>query len=168
MEQDFQIRKDPRSQVTVAQIQQQFDYLQKIVAKVTETHETIESIRELRGQLNEWSGRIAGDTTQADLQEDIKELVKAITEIEETLYQTKNRSGQDPLNFPIRLNNKLAHLNSLMGMGDYPPTAQAVEVRDELIEGVDAELKIWEQVKGEMLTEFNRLVRELRVDAVRL
>lgn len=155
MEQDFQIRKDPRSQVTVAQIQQQFDYLQKIVAKVTETHETIESIRELRGQLNEWSGRIAGDTTQADLQEDIKELVKAITEIEETLYQTKNRSGQDPLNFPIRLNNKLAHLNSLMGMGDYPPTAQAEAFYQEVSTAIDEQLDAYDKIVAEQVPGIN-------------
>ena len=155
MEQDFQIRKDPRSQVTVAQIQQQFDYLQKIVAKVTETHETIESIRELRGQLNEWSGRIAGDTTQADLQEDIKELVKAITEIEETLYQTKNRSGQDPLNFPIRLNNKLAHLNSLMGMGDYPPTAQAEAFYKEVSTAIDEQLDAYDKIVAEQVPGIN-------------
>ena len=155
MEQDFQIRKDPRSQVTVAQIQQQFDYLQKIVAKVTETHETIESIRELRGQLNEWSGRIAGDTTQADLQEDIKELVKAITEIEETLYQTKNRSGQDPLNFPIRLNNKLAHLNSLMGMGDYPPTAQAEAFYKEVSAAIDEQLDAYDKIVAEQVPGIN-------------
>ena len=39
--------------------------------------------------------------------------------IEETLYQTQNESRQDPLNFPIRLNNKLGHLGSLSGFGSF-------------------------------------------------
>ena len=49
------------------------------------------------------------------------------------MYQTKSKSGQDPLNFPIRLNNKLAHLNSLTRMGSYAPTDQAIAFKNEIM-----------------------------------
>ena len=56
-----------------------------------------------------------------------------MTKVEEALYQTKNRSPQDPLNFPIRLNDKLNALaGSAGGFGDARPTDQAVQVKDEL------------------------------------
>ena len=52
--------------------------------------------------------------------------------VEKALYQTQNRSGQDPLNFPIKLTNKLGHLNSLVGIDDFPPTDQDIAVKNEL------------------------------------
>jgi hypothetical protein len=36
---------------------------------------------------------------------------RAISDVEDDIYQVKNQSGQDPLNFPIKINNRLANLN---------------------------------------------------------
>ena len=82
-------------------------------------------------------------------------------EIEETLYQTKNRSGQDPLNYPIRLNNKLAHLNSVVGNGDYPPTDQSVEVRKELTQQIDVQLARFKKLEQEEISKILN-IEELR------
>ncbi|NDE60944.1 MAG: glycosyl hydrolase, partial [Cyclobacteriaceae bacterium] len=79
----------------------------------------------------------------------IKEEMKAI---EETLYQTQNRSGQDPLNYPIRLNNKLAHLSSVVGNGDYPPTDSAEEVRKELTQQIDVQLARFQKLEQEQIS----------------
>jgi len=91
-----------------------------------------------------------------------------MTVVEEALYQTKNKSGQDPLNFPIRLTNKLAHLNSLtqMGTNDYPPTAAALAVRDELVASIDGHLITWQEVKTKMIPAFNQMVREKALDVI--
>ena len=78
------------------------------------------------------------------MENSISDVISRITLIEEKLYQTKNRSGQDPLNFPIRLNNKLAHLTSVASVGNFKPTDQMYNVRDELIGLIDKELKMWE------------------------
>ena len=90
------------------------------------------------------------------------------SEVEKNLYQTKNKSGQDPLNFPIRLTNKLAHLNSLMNMGinDFPPTASMFQVRDELTGMIDSELKKWYDVKSTMLAELNNKIRQKSLDVI--
>ncbi len=52
----------------------------------------------------------------------------SLTAIEEDVYQVRNRSGQDPLNFPIKLNNKIAALGSTVQHGDGKPTASSYEV----------------------------------------
>ncbi len=96
-----------------------------------------------------------------------KQIDSTMTEIEEALYQTKNRSGQDLLNFPIRLTNKLAHLTSLTG-GDYPPTDQAVVLQKELLTEIDSWLAKWEQVKTEELPQFNQMVRAKELDVILL
>jgi len=63
---------------------------------------------------------------------EVKALKKEFSEIEKALYQTQNKSNQDPLNFPIRLTNKLGHLNRLVTINDFPPTDQDEAVRIEL------------------------------------
>jgi hypothetical protein len=91
-----------------------------------------------------------------------------LTNVEEALYQTKNRSPQDPLNYPVRLNDKLANLMGLHVEGDFPPTRQSVEVRDYLFGQVETALAKWEGIKQRDLPELNRLVRASGVDLIRL
>jgi photosystem II stability/assembly factor-like uncharacterized protein len=167
MESDFEILKDPRVSVSVADMQGQFDFLQSVVAKVSETHVAIRNIRTVREQINRV---IEPLRSQGDAMKDVLDKAKAIqdamTAIEEELYQTKNRSGQDPLNFPIRLNNKLAHLNSLAGNGSYPPTEQMIGVRDELTVLIDAELAKLKRVFDTEIPAFNTMVKAKNLDAV--
>lgn len=167
-EQEFRILKDPRSPSSDRDIQQQFDFLLTVRDKVTEAHQAVIDIRDVRTQMNAFTGRL--DKENADHKELIslfKEMDSLMTKVETALYQTKNRSGQDPLNFPIRLTNKLAHLTALTGR-DYPPTEQAIAVQRELTAEIDNWLKDFKAVKEEKLPAFNRMVREKNVDVTRL
>ncbi len=82
-------------------------------------------------------------------------LSQQFSDIEKALYQTKNKSGQDPLNFPIRLTNKLAHLNSLVGMDDFPPTSQDITVKDELTAAILTELRKLDALIAGEIKSFN-------------
>ena len=88
--------------------------------------------------------------------------------VEEALYQTKNRSGQDPLNFPIRLNNKLGHLASLASMGDYKPTDQDIAFEKEVSQQIDVELEKLKLVFSKDIPHFNQMVGEANIPAVKL
>ena len=92
--------------------------------------------------------------------------MEKMTVIEETLYQTKNQSRQDPLNFPIRLNNKLAALTGVAGSGAWRPTAQAEAVRVELTQQIDAQLEKLDKLMSNDLPDFNNLVKQKSVDAI--
>jgi hypothetical protein len=89
-----------------------------------------------------------------------------MTSIEQELYQTKSRSSQDPLNYPVRLTNKLGYVSSILGDGDYPPTAQAYAVKKEMEGLIDSELEKFNAVKTELIPAFNQLVRENEIDAI--
>jgi hypothetical protein len=78
--------------------------------------------------------------------------------VEERLYQVRNRSGQDPLNFPIKLNNRLASLGRSVTTGDARPTAAAYVVFRELSAELDRELRALDQVVGVDVAAFDRLV----------
>lgn len=94
------------------------------------------------------------------------ELDKKMTGIEETLYQTKNRSRQDPLNYPVRLNDKLNGLALSASLGATRPTDQAVQVKNELTAAIDAQLAQLTAVWETDLPRFNELAKEKGVTAV--
>jgi len=89
-----------------------------------------------------------------------------MTAIEEKLYQTKNQSPQDPLNFPIRLNNKLSALAGVVATGDYPPTRQATEVFTEITGKIDAELKALNLIFDKDVSSLNLQIQKLKVPAI--
>jgi len=165
-EQKFKLLRDPRYPSTDADLQAQFDFLIKVRDKLTETHVAIKDIRSAREQMKTLTDKIKGDDNYQDVMDAAKELDKKMTEIEETLYQTKNRSGQDPLNFPIRLNNKLAALNGVAGSGAWRPTAQSETVRGELTQKIDGELKKLESIMQNDLPAFNEKVKQKSIDAI--
>ena len=84
--------------------------------------------------------------------------------IEKALYQTKNRSSQDPLNFPIRLTNKLGYLNDLVSNSDFPPTNQDELVRKELTIKIENHLENYIKLIKSDLVNFNKLFIELNLD----
>jgi len=160
----FNVLQRPNSEGTIADINAQFDFVKSINDKLDEAHQCIIDIRSLRKQINAYVAM----TSDEDVKSYAQEIDSVMTKVEEALYQTKNRSGQDPLNFPIRLTNKLAHLNSLtqMGTNDFPPTAAALAVRDELNGRIDAELAEWSSVKDVMIPELNAMIKEKALDII--
>lgn len=161
---DFNILKDPRSEASEADYKAQFDFLIAVRDKLSDTHQAIIDIRKAKGQI---SG-VLKRTENEELKKYGKEMIKEMGEIEKALYQTQNESGQDPLNFPIRLNNKLGHLASLSGVGDYRPTDSAKEFYEEVTGLIDEQLASLQKIFDERIDEFNRMVKEADIDAIQL
>lgn len=136
-EQEFEVVKDPRlTDVSQEDLIAQFDLVQTINAKLDTTHKSINRIREVRKEMNGMMSELDDD----ELKKKGRELLKMISDIEKALVQTKAESGQDVLNFPIRLNNKLAALKSTVATGYGRPTKQQYAVFEDLKAKVDAEL----------------------------
>jgi photosystem II stability/assembly factor-like uncharacterized protein len=130
----FSITMDPNLKgVTAADLQEQFELASKITEKATIANEAVIKIREIRKQLDSLGKGISSRQFKK-LSEDF---LGTLTEIEEDLYQTKNQSGQDPLNFPIKLNNRLNALQRSIETGDAKPTDAAYKVYDELSKELD-------------------------------
>ncbi len=162
----FAILKDPRSSATQADLQAQFDFLLEIRDKLSETHIGIRQIRDVRKQVNAVSERLKTENGAEEIKAAGKTLLEKLEKIEKTLYQTQNQSRQDPLNFPIRLNNKLSTLASMVAIGSFRPTDQAVAVKNELIAQIDPQLARLQDILARDLPAFNQLVRDNEVPAV--
>jgi hypothetical protein len=124
----------------------QFDLLIKIRDKVTQTDDTINQIRDLRDQINAINKRLKNDARAKAVADAGKSLGKKIIEVEEALIQTKAKSGQVALNFPIRLNNQLVALGGRVGSADSAPTQQSYEVFHMLSKSVDEQLAKWKTI----------------------
>ncbi len=160
----FAIKPDPRVPTTQAQYKEQFDFLLKARDKLTETHKAILEIRSMRNQLRTISSKLKPE--HKDLKTKASDIIKKITNVEETLMQTKIKSSQDALNYPIKLNNKLAALASTVGAADYPPTAQSYDVYNDLVGKIDAQLAIFRKVKVEDVKEFNEMYNRKKLPII--
>ncbi len=150
----FELRADPRSKATPTDLKAQFDFVRAASDKLSEIHAQIIRIREVRKQLADVKKRAIADKLIVVA---ATELDRKITAVEETLYQTKSKSSQDPLNYPIRLNDKLAGVSNSAATGAGAPAAQQIAVRDDLVSRIDAELVKLKAIWDNDLPAFNKL-----------
>jgi photosystem II stability/assembly factor-like uncharacterized protein len=164
----FRIISDPRSEGSISDMQSQFDFVNTINNIIDKAHKTIKSIRSINNKLKDFEENHSNNDSTIKLMEFSKNLRKSFSRIEKNLYQTKNKSNQDPLNFPIKLTNKLGHLNRLVKMNDFPPTDQDLEVKNELSNLIQIELNEYENLVTEDLQKFNKEFSELAIDYLTL
>jgi photosystem II stability/assembly factor-like uncharacterized protein len=135
--QTFHITEDPRVTVSQADLQASFDLAKQVLDKVGLANQAVIDVRKLRDQINDRLKKT--DATQIHSAGDA--LRGKLTDVEEAVYQVRNRSGQDPLNFPIKLNNKIGHLLEVVEGGqDAKPTDQTYAAFKELSAELDAQL----------------------------
>ena len=153
--QPFKILPNPNAEATVADMKKQHEFISDINKTVDRAHQSIKKIRKINKQLKTFEKQYKEDDRTAELREKAKKMRESFGNIEKELYQTQNRSGQDPLNFPIRLTNKLGHLNSLVGMGDFGPTDQDVEVKNQLSASIKKQLTAFDKMLDDEVAQFN-------------
>jgi photosystem II stability/assembly factor-like uncharacterized protein len=151
----FEVIMDPRLKgVTQADLEEQFQLASQINSKTSAANEAVIEIRRVRKEIEE---RLEG-TSSAPLQQQGRDLADKISEVEREIYQVKNQSGQDPLNFPIRLNNRLAALRRSVETGDARPTDGAYKVFRELTAELEGHLSKLEGLLGPGLDAVNRIL----------
>jgi photosystem II stability/assembly factor-like uncharacterized protein len=138
--QRFRLLPDPRIKgVTPAMYAEQFRFLNRVAAKFGQANEAVSTVRYVRGEVEDRQGKLSGES-KTSFDQHAGALMPAISSVEDSIYQTKSRSGQDPLNYPIRLNNKIGALIGVAGSSDGRPTAQTYQVFDVLSVQLDKEL----------------------------
>ena len=162
------VKKDPRVATTAEEYQRQLELSLQLRDKLSDTHQAILDIRDVRKQLDAVTERWKDSTDAKGILEAAKSLNAKLTAIEEELHQTKNRSSQDPLNYPIKLNNKLAALLGVVQSADAAPTDQSRQLQEELTTAINAQTNKLAAVKRDDVPAFNRLVREASLPAIEL
>jgi photosystem II stability/assembly factor-like uncharacterized protein len=196
--QSFDILKNPNlTNVTEADLREQFTLAMQIRDKFSQANETVVKIRSLKDEISQRLATVEGRTPGAQtagtarqaergatqsaggrppaspgrsLSAADKRLISAgqslltkLADIEGEIYQYRNQSSQDPLNFPIKLNNKLAALEGVVESADARPTDQSYEVFKDLSTRLDAQVARLDNVLNTELPPFNKLLAARRL-----
>ena len=146
--------------VTEADLVAQYEFGVRIRDQVERANQAVIAIRRMRTQVLD---RL-DESDDGELEERLDELMAAASEVEADIYQVRNRSGQDPLNFPIKVNNRLANLLSMVERGDGRPNDGMREVFGIMVERLDGYMARLETVWEEELPPANERLEELGMD----
>jgi photosystem II stability/assembly factor-like uncharacterized protein len=156
--QSFVVKKDPRSAATDADLVAQHAFLIRINEQVTRANNAVRTIRNVKYQLNDRRGKLTGDAATS-FGSIASPFADSLSAAEGEIYQVKNRSGQDPLNYPIKLNNQIAALAGFVSGGDRRPPAQATEVYNTLIPQLDREMARFKRAMDTQLPKVNAALK---------
>ncbi|HEX6123716.1 MAG TPA: hypothetical protein VFY89_11175, partial [Ktedonobacterales bacterium] len=166
LEQPVEIVRDPRLGTPSEDFARQYMLLKRIHAKLSETHDAINRLRDMRRQVEEWERRAKGQPSEEEITHAATPLKAQLSAIEDELIQAKAKSRQDTLNFPIKLNAKLAQLAYVVGSSDFAPTRQAEALFDDLAQRADAQLARLRALVAGPVAAFNETVRAASLPAI--
>ncbi|HKY52268.1 MAG TPA: glycosyl hydrolase, partial [Candidatus Limnocylindria bacterium] len=162
----FEIRKDPRIATSQGDLEAQTALGMEVNRKLDETHRTINAIRRLKTQLDGWEARAKDQSGQGRLARAAASLRQRASAIEAELVQVKAKSRQDTLNYPAKLNAKLASLGGYIGGADFAPTSGMRAVFEDVSKRVDAQIAKWDALVAGDVAAFDKLVRTSGLPAV--
>ena len=162
--QPFLVKRHPlHIDETDADLQEQFDLAIRIRDKTSEANQAVIDIRRVKADV---ADRLT-KSPDPKLKAAADALVSGLSEVEGEIYQVKNQAGQDPLNFPIKVNNRLASLGSMVNSGDGKPIGNAAPI----LAALSAELKVLTDNLDRILTKdlaaFNAEAARLKLEPVK-
>ena len=163
---NLEVHKDPRVDATQADLEAQLALHLKIRDKLSETHDAINTLRNVRQQIEDWQKRTQDQPVNEALTRVGKSARERLKAIEDELIQSKAKTRQDTLNHPAKLNGKLAGLAGVIASAQAAPTTQAYAVFDDLSARINAQLRQLQEVLDSDVAAFNLLLRENDVPGV--
>ena len=162
----FEIHKDPRVSASQEDLDAQFALLLKIRDKLSETHDAINTLRNIRQQVEDWERRTREREAHETVSKAARSLKEKLALIEDELIQSKAKTRQDTMNFPVKLNGKLAWLAGVVASAQAAPTRQEYELFEDLVRRIDTQLQGLQEIIDADVTAFNALMRESDMPAV--
>jgi len=168
--QPFTVVKDPRVAATAEDLRKQFELLVRIRDRVSAANDAVQEIAELKDQVDAVAKRARAlpEGKGAALARQGDSLKSKLAAVQESIYQVRNKAPEDPLNFPIKVNNKLASLGGVVGSADAAPTDQSYQVFDQLTGELQGYLDRLKTVIETDVPAFNRAAREQDIPALML
>ncbi len=162
---EFTILKDPNSTATDEDYQLQHDFLIEVRDKFSEVQKAVKDMQSLQTQMNAYVGKL-GDKAPAELKDTVAAINKRLTTIIESVYETRNKSNQDMLNYGIKLNDKLAGVYNAASAGNYRPSKNQIEVFKELSTEVDVHLAKFTVIKKTEVDKINTMIRDMKLPII--
>jgi photosystem II stability/assembly factor-like uncharacterized protein len=163
----FCVQKDPRwKDITLDDLREQHRLQMEAGRLFEESHNLIKSLRSARAQVKDISARASEAGYGGDIKEAAERLAETIGRVEENLIQTKNESGQDAINYEVKLDNQLAYLYSFIHSQDSRPAASAYSRLEELKARLAETRSGYEDLIASGIPGFIRLLEEKGVPRI--
>jgi hypothetical protein len=156
------VRKHPWHAVSEEDLIEQFDFAIQIRDKVSEADNAVIQIRRINDQVKDRLSR----SQDPQLKSAGDRLAARLSAVEEEIYQVRNQSNQDPLNFPIKINNRLASLLGVVTRGEGKPIAAAYPIFKDLTAELKAQTDRLQQALATDLTAFNTEAKRAGVEVI--
>lgn len=163
----FVIKANPVYKITQADYEEQFNLLIAIRDKFDEIQKAIKNIKDVRKQINDFTDK-QGKELNKEIKQQADTINKQMTAVEEALHQTRAKSGQDVLNFPIRLDDKISGLYDFASSGTSAPAKQVKEAFVELGAQADEQLNKLKKIFSVDVVKLNQLIREKELPVIGL
>jgi hypothetical protein len=160
--QPITVKKHPLYTISDEDMRAQFDLASRIRDKVNEANNAIIQIRRIKTQLKDRTDK----NNSADAKAIAEQFTKELTAVEEDVYQVRNQSNQDPLNFPIKTNNRLASLLRVVGTGEGRPIGNAEPIFEDLQKELKAETDRLQKALSTYLPRFNQLAQRIGMEPI--
>ncbi len=164
-EQEFTIVKDPRLPNNSDDFKNQFNFLIEVRDQVSRANQAIVDIRSVKKDLDYLTDKTKNNK---ELQSLIKDFKTKIEVVENNIHMTKNQSRQDPLNYGIRINNRLAFLLADSQRGDFPPTDQSKEFFNDIKKELDIEINALNDLMKKSIETINEKVTSDKIPMISL
>ena len=162
----FEVQKDPRVPATQEDLDSQFKLLLKVRDKLSETHDAINTLRNIRQQVEDWEKRTRERKDHEAVSSAARSLKEKLSPIEDELTQSRAKTRQDTMNFPAKLNGKLAWLAGVVASAQAAPTRQQYELYADLAGRIDVQIQRLQEIIDTDVAAFNGLMRESEMPAV--
>jgi len=157
---EWEWKIDPRIEASSQDLREQFDFLIEVRDTLSRVNRAINELRRIRAKVEAINTEIKGRPESSGAVEAGEALRKKLTAIEDVLIQAKSKSSQDPLNYPVRLDNKIAALASVAAAADARPTDQSRELFKELAEQAEVEIAKLKEIVETDIPNLNKLLRD--------
>ena len=164
----FELKEDPRVQVSDADLQKQLDLGLKIRDRLSDAHKAVNEMKEAQAQMAALKKRLASDDKAKDIVAAIDDLNKKIEAVEDGLVQLKAKAGEDALNFPNGPADQLQALGSVVDGSDNAPTQQSYTVFDQLSAPIGEQIAKWKDLKEKDLPALNDKISKANIPAIAL
>ena len=156
-EQTLHVVADPRNPATMADLKEQFDLNLSICKKLNEIATGNAQIRQVSAQVNQFIASITDSITARPFKLMGKAITDSLDAVKNELYNEKIQADEDNLRFPLKLEEKIAILNSMLQSSDTRPTTSMVTVFNSLSDRTDEQLKRLKRTLDNQVPEFNKL-----------
>jgi len=164
-EASFEIAADPRSNVSQADLEEQFALQIAIRDRYSETHGQVVRIRNLRDQIQQWATRAEGHWAEARLTETAGAIEGKLGDVENELVPFRS-AGTQPRGIPLGLYAKLKELMGVVASADWAPTKPSYDVFASLNERLDAQADDLQRIVDEDVTGFKELIVEYGIPEI--